>query len=281
MSQSKGLFDKHYFLLRRLHSLTGIVPIGVFLMVHLTTNASILWGGIDTRKGDTITERGVATFQHEVDFIHSMPALLLVEVAGLWLPIAFHSIFGLYIAMTGRSNTASYGWGGNWRYTLQRVSGYVGVFYLLYHVATLRWGWSWLPFAGTFNAEAAASTTAIALRGGVEEIGIGALVVSLFYLLGVSMLVFHFANGLWTAAITWGITVSENAMRRWGYVCAGLGVGLMVLGWSAVLGFVFLDIDTAREVEHGHVIVTTPDADGASIVAENANTHVEVEGLSQ
>jgi hypothetical protein len=69
------------------------------------------------------------------------------------------------------------------------------------------------------------------------------------YLVGVSLLVFHFANGLWTAAITWGITISRNAQRRWGYVCAGLGAALMGAAWAAVIGFATLDPALAREAE--------------------------------
>ncbi len=37
--------DKYYFLIRRLHSLSGLIPVGVFLFVHLATNASVLSPG--------------------------------------------------------------------------------------------------------------------------------------------------------------------------------------------------------------------------------------------
>ena len=62
-------------------------------------------------------------------------------------------------------------------------------------------------------------------------------------------LVFHFANGLWTAAITWGLTISRQAQQRWGYVCAGIGVALAGAGVSAVVGFATLDPDAAKEIE--------------------------------
>ncbi|TVQ31128.1 MAG: succinate dehydrogenase [Phycisphaeraceae bacterium] len=252
MASKEPFMQRHHFLLRRLHSFTGVFPIGVFLIVHLTTNASIVWGrlGVATEK----SHGGVATFQHEVEFIHSLPALLLIEIFGLWLPIAFHSILGVYYATTGKSNIKHYRYQDNWRYTMQRISGYIGVLFIFYHVATLRWGWTWLPFASGFNFREASSTTAIALRGGSEEIGFGAVVIGLFYLVGVLMLVFHFANGLWTAAITWGVTITEQAQRRWGYVCAGLGFGLAGLALAALVGFVTLDIDEAREYERARII---------------------------
>lgn len=242
-------FTKHHYLLRRLHSLTGVMPIGFFLLTHLTTNASIVWGMLDSHKAK-YGHAGAATFQHEVNFIHSLPFLLLIEVFGLWLPIAFHSVLGVYYATTGKGNTGHYGYGANWRYSLQRISGYVGVLFIFYHVATLRWGWTFLVPGGTkWSAEYAASTMAAALQGSTSGFTAAGMVVAAFYMLGVTLLVFHLANGLWTAAITWGLTISAKAQRRWGYVCAGIGAGLMIAAWSAVIGFALLNHDRARSTE--------------------------------
>lgn len=252
--------EQHHFLLRRLHSLTGIVPIGVFLIAHLTTNSTILWGAANHRPDSVIAEhvqeevgtattRAVATFQEEVMFINELPALLLIEIT-LWVSIAFHSVLGVYYAMTGRRNTARYAYQDNWRYTLQRWSGYIGIFFIFYHIATLRWGWDFLVPGGTkWDHHYSASTLAAAMQGSTEGFTAMGLVVSAFYFLGVSMLVFHFANGLWTAAITWGITISQKAQQRWAYVCGALGAGLMAAAWAAVFGFALLDYDDARMVE--------------------------------
>jgi len=247
--RSFPFLHRHHFLLRRLHSLSGIVPIGIFLMVHLVTNASVLWGLIDGERAK-LGHAGVATYQHEVNFIHSLPALLLIEVFGLWLPIAFHSVLGIAYAIGGQNLLARYDYGGNWRYVLQRFSGYVGVLFIFYHVATLRWHWDFLiPGGAKWDAQYAASTLAHALQGspiGLTKLGV---LVSLFYVIGVTLLVFHFANGLWTAAITWGLTISAAAQRRWGFVCGAVGITLAAAGWGSVIGFAFLDQSSAREVE--------------------------------
>ncbi len=245
-----SFLDKHAFLLRRLHSLSGVVPIGAFLIVHLITNASVVWGLINQREsGDN--HAGVATFQHEVNFIHSLPALLLIEIFGLWLPIAFHSVLGVYYATSSRPNVAHYPYQDNWRYTLQRISGYVGVLFIFYHVATLRWGWTFLVPGGTqWTADHAASTLAMALRGHESDLTLAGLLVAAFYMVGVSLLVFHLANGLWTAAITWGLTISREAQRRWGQICFAIGAALMLAAWSAVIGFVTLDPAKALETEN-------------------------------
>ena len=35
------------------------------------------------------------------------------------------------------------------------------------------------------------------------------------YPIGILAATFHLANGFWTAGITWGLTVSAGAQRRW------------------------------------------------------------------
>lgn len=253
MSDRQGFLDKHHFLLRRLHSLTGIVPIGVFLIAHLVTNSSLAWGKFGLREkgeGMGLQEGGYAYFQKEVDWINTqVPHLLLIEIT-LWVSIAFHAGLGFIYAFTGKPNNANYAYRDNWRYTLQRWSGYIGILFIFYHVATLRWGWTFLVPSGTkWSHDYSASTLIAAVQGSPEGWTTAGLIVSLGYFIGVSLLVFHFANGLWTAAITWGITISEQAQKRWGYVCFAMGVGLMLAAWSA-LGAVFVgDHDDARAVE--------------------------------
>lgn len=247
---STSFLDKHHFLLRRLHSLTGVVPIGVFLLNHLLTNSSLVWGKLGLRgEGERlgIQDGGARYFQNEVTWINEqVPHLFLIEVT-LWASIAFHSILGIYYAKTGKFNNDRYGYQGNWRYRLQRISGYIGILFILYHVATLRWGWTFLmPGGKPWDQKFAASTLHDALLGG----GIGwDLGLGLLYVVGVSLLVFHFANGLWTAAITWGLTVSAKAQQRWGVVCGGLGAALMLMAWASIFGAMTLDPVKAKAVE--------------------------------
>jgi succinate dehydrogenase / fumarate reductase cytochrome b subunit len=246
-SKHVPFLERHYHLLRRLHSLSGVVPIGVFLFPHLTTNSSIVWGEVfNASKYESLGagSAGVATFQHEVNFIHDLPALIFIEIFVLWLPIAYHAILGVYFARSGRSNTERYGYQGNWRYAMQRLSGYVGVVFLFMHISSLRWGWSYGGLMPSFDAHHAASTTALHLQGGLFPYFNAA-----FYAVCVLALVFHFANGLWTAAITWGLTVSKQAQQRWGVVCAGVGVALAAAGMTAVVGFATLDAAGAKDIE--------------------------------
>jgi succinate dehydrogenase / fumarate reductase cytochrome b subunit len=118
------------------------------------------------------------------------------------------------------------------------------VVFLFMHISSLRWGWSYGGLMPSFDAHHAASTTALHLQGGLFPYFNAA-----FYAVCVLALVFHFANGLWTAAITWGLTVSKQAQQRWGVVCAGVGVALAAAGMTAVVGFATLDAAGAKDIE--------------------------------
>lgn len=214
----ESLMTRHHFLLRRLHSLSGIIPVGLFVMVHLFTNFQMIRGG--------------GEFQHEVDFIHSTPALLFVEI-GLWGGIGFHAALGLIYTFSGKSNVQRYAYQDNWRYTLQRVTGMLALVFIFLHVATLRWRWDlfgWFtPFYvyGDDGTPLAHASTAAALQSNA---------VLILYVIGVLSVVYHWANGLWTAAISWGLTISVAAQRRWGYACAGIGLALTIFSIGAIAG---------------------------------------------
>jgi len=214
------LFDRHHLLLRRLHSLSGILPVGIFVIFHLFTNFQMVMGD----------------FQHEVDFIHNMPALLIIELA-LWGGIGFHAALGVVYTFTGRSNVKHYKYADNWRYTLQRVTGIIALLFIFFHISTLRWGWTygglWItPFftEGPEGKELAFLSTAYALQYGPMN----GLLISVLYLIGGLSVVYHWANGLWTAAITWGLTITEASMKRWGYACAVLAIVLTIFTVGSV-----------------------------------------------
>jgi succinate dehydrogenase / fumarate reductase cytochrome b subunit len=238
-------FAKHYFLLRRLHSLSGIVPIGIFLFPHLFTNSSIMWGRwISPTNPEAPVVKGVTLFQEEVNFIHSTPFLFLIEVFGIWLPLAFHAGFGFYIAKQAHLNTKAYGYQDNWRYVWQRLTGYLAFVFIFLHLASLRWGWTFGGLFPSFDPKAASSTLAAHFQQG----GMG-IAMAAFYLVCTLAIVFHFANGLWTAGITWGFTLSQGAMRRWGVACAGVGGLLATAAVLSVYGFATLDIAAAKAQE--------------------------------
>ena len=220
----EGTFlSRNEFLLRRLHSLSGLVPVGAYMVVHLLTNS-------------TINDSALA-FQKNVYMIHSLPLLPLVEWLFIFLPLLFHGIFGVVIIRGGLPNNGTYKYSSNVRYTLQRVTGMIALLFILWHVFHMH-GWihaKWWTdgvaaplFGGQFRPYNAASSAAEALLP---------LWVKLLYTIGILSCVFHLANGIWTFGITWGIWITPQAQQRATMACVVFGIGLSVVGMSALLGF--------------------------------------------
>lgn len=213
--------EKYYFLLRRLHSLSGIVPIGAFLCFHLTVNATIL--------------AGPGKFQFAVDQIHQLDkagVLIPVEMATIFLPILFHAILGMVIVFTASPNWSDYRYGSNIRYTFQRITGVIAFAFIIFHV----WQMHWLgkPLGGgLFDPHNAAKSAALIAQG--------SSIWGCIYAIGVISSVFHFANGVWTFLITWGVTIGRKSQRITGYICTALGIVVVLIGLSGIYGLKTLD----------------------------------------
>ncbi len=216
-----NFFLRHEFLIRRVHSLLGIVPLGLYMTVHLATNASLL--------------NGTQTFQRAVFLIHSPGKLLpLIEWGLIFTPLIFHAVIGIWIAKSGKSNSSQYKFRSNKRYTWQRWTGFIALVYLFFHILHLH-GWFHIPAweaiirplgFGVFRPFNAASSLVRAM----QEWG---YVWPAFYLVGMLACVYHLANGLWTSGITWGLWISPTAQARASKLCTVVGCGLAVLGVSA------------------------------------------------
>ncbi|WP_146520726.1 succinate dehydrogenase cytochrome b558 subunit [Stieleria varia] len=233
-----SFFLRHEFAIRRLHSLTGIIPLGLYMVVHLTTNASLL--------------NGSETFQRAVFLIHSPGMLLpLIEWFAILLPLIFHAAIGVWIAKTGKSNTGRYGFVSNRRYKWQRWTGVIALFYLFLHVLHLH-GWFHAEFwrsaiaplgLGVFSPYNAGSSLVLAMNNYIWPP---------IYLVGVLACVYHLANGLWTSGITWGLWISPAAQQRATKVCVAFGLVLAVISvsaWWAAVSPTAADAIEMREVE--------------------------------
>ena len=227
MSESTpSFFARNQFLIYRLFSLSGLLPVGAFLVVHLLTNASILGGA--------------ASFQSRVDMIHSLgPLLVPIEWAFIFLPMLFHATVGFVIIANGMPNVGSYPYVGNVRYTLQRATGMIAFAFIIWHVIQLHWLGAPLG-GGKFDPHHASSSASLALQSPL---------VAILYAIGVLSTVFHFANGLWTLGITWGLWTSPAAMRRANAVSVVVGLVLAAAGLGALGGMRAVDIEQARATE--------------------------------
>jgi len=206
--------NQQYFLIRRLHSLLGVIPLGFFLFGHLTTNFMALFGE--------------KAFVDKVKLIHSLgPLLPFVEAGVIFIPLALHIVIGIYIALQAKNNTNDLGYGRNWAFALQRWSGWIALAFLVYHTVTLRF----LDTANTqmYGVEAFYRHLSVLFRNPFF-FGI--------YLIGGASVIYHFANGLCTFCMTWGITVSQSSQKWMVYIAIGVGVILMTMLVGSMAGFV-------------------------------------------
>ena len=112
--------EGHSFFWRKLHSLTGIVPIGAFLVEHIVSNFE--------------TVNGPLAYAKQVLFLNSLPLVRVLEWVFIFIPLAYHALYGVFIAIRGRSNVNVYPWAGNWMYLSQRVTGLIAFVYIIQHV---------------------------------------------------------------------------------------------------------------------------------------------------
>jgi succinate dehydrogenase / fumarate reductase cytochrome b subunit len=228
-NDNPSFLSRNQFLFYRLFSLFGLIPVGAYMCVHLLTNVTVV--------------NGALAFQKNVDVIHSLGvALPAVEWIFIFIPLIFHAVMGMIIVSSGSFNTASYPLTRNFRYTLQRATGMIAFVFILFHVLQLHHMGSVFG-GGRFDAEHAASSTAIALSPAV---------IKALYIVGVLACVYHLANGIWTFGITWGIWTGKTAQTKASYACLAFGLALACVSVMTVGAFGNLDTEKAKEIETRH-----------------------------
>lgn len=217
------------FWLRRLHSLSGIVPLGLFLIEHILISNSKL-------------TQGPVAYAKTVEWLGSLPFVFFLELFGIWLPIAFHGFYGIYLWLRGRGNLVNYSWAGNWMYSLQRWTGMYAMIYILYHVTTKR-------FLGVDLHD-----TAGASFGKMQEIWENPL-ITFFYFSGLAAACWHFGYGIWLFLCKWGIIIGERARKRALVPCLGLAAVMFAVGSYSLYALTWwdkqpTDKEAAKELLH-------------------------------
>jgi succinate dehydrogenase / fumarate reductase cytochrome b subunit len=199
------------FFWHKLHSLSGIIPIGAFLVEHIVSNFE--------------TINGPLAYAKQVLFLNSLPLVRVLEWVFIFIPLAFHAGYGLFIAFRGRTNVNVYPWAGNWMYISQRITGIIAFLYIIQHVWRQRFSGVSLPehpgaaFAKVQHELANPWMLAI-------------------YVIAMIATTWHFAYGIWLFAAKWGITPGDRARKRFGYVCAVIGIALCLMGLTSIYAVV-------------------------------------------
>lgn len=247
------------FLVRRLHSITGLFFV-LFLCEHLITNSeAALWFGED----------GIS-FIRSVNLLNSLPYLPLIELFLLGFPIAIHMGLGIAYLFEARFNSyrrktsAPYlPFPRNKAFTWQRITSVILVIGVFAHVLTMRFINRPVEHSKKFylTVEADAGLPSLIPRldttitktisdhseewqAETPDFGTAALLmvresmkhvwICIFYSIFVLAACFHAANGLWTFGIAWGIAMNEQGWRIARIGSSLLGIGLALGGLACI-----------------------------------------------
>lgn len=200
--------ENREFFYRRLHSLLGVIPVGVFLVQHLVVNH--------------FATKGEEAFNRAANFMENLPFRLFLEIFVIFLPLLFHGIYGVYIAFTAKNNVRNYGYFRNWMFFLQRVTGIFLIIFISWHVWETR-------IAAQFGTP---------VNFQMMENILDNPFMFWFYVAGVLSAVFHLSNGLWSFCVSWGITVSPRSQQVFTYISLIIFIALSIVGIRALYAFV-------------------------------------------
>ncbi|WP_323702003.1 succinate dehydrogenase cytochrome b558 subunit [Staphylococcus nepalensis] len=201
-------YSKNQFYLRRLHSLLGVIPIGGFLLIHLLVNHQ--------------ATKGVEAFNKAAGFMESLPFLIALEFIFIYIPIFYHAVYGVHIAFTAKENVGHYSQFRNWMFLLQRVTGVITFVFVAIHLWQTR-----------------------IQRALGDEVNFDMVhdIVSntgwlIFYIICLLAVTFHFANGLWSFLVTWGVLQSKRSQQIFTWVSLIVFIVVSYIGLSSILAFV-------------------------------------------
>ncbi len=200
-----------HFYLKRLHSLCGIFPIGVFLVEHFFGNA--------------FATRGPEAYNRYVEFLLGMPYLWSLEIGLVLGPLLFHGIYGLLIAAEGDVLRPTQGLGAryhNLAYLFQRITGIILLVYIGYHV------WNTRVQAVLFGQHVDYAYMARYFAPTYEK---------MIYIVGIVCACYHFAHGLFNFTYKWGITVSARAQQAMTYVSLAIFLAMSAVGLHILFSF--------------------------------------------
>lgn len=197
------------FYLRRLHSLLGVIPVGIFVVQHLFINH--------------FATLGEEAYNNVAGFVGNLPFVIVLEFVVIYIPLLFHAVLGLYIAFTANNNPVRLGFFRNWMFTLQRISGVILLFFIAWHIWETR-------IQKALGAEVDFQMMADILTNPIMLI---------IYIIGILSATFHLSNGLWGFMVKWGITQSPRSQYISTWVMGIFFVLISIIGIRAAFAFAY------------------------------------------
>ena len=199
------------FYIRRIHSILGIVPIGIFLCLHLTLNSSAILG--------------VDAWEAVIDGMRSVPFIILGELFIIAIPILFHAIYGFYIVYLSDMPLLRYQYVKNWMFILQRVTAVITTIFVIDHVLFVR-----ILTDSTLDVMSAMANALHTPVGFILE------------LIGIWASIFHFTNGIFTFLVTWGVLQGDRVQKVVSFLTMLLCAALCLLALIILIRIAMMPI---------------------------------------
>ena len=199
------------FYIRRIHSLLGIVPIGIFLCLHLTLNSSAILG--------------VDAWSAVIDGMRSVPFIILGELFIIAIPILFHAVYGFYIVYLSDMPLLRYQYVKNWMFILQRVTAVITTIFVIDHVLFVR-----ILTDSTLDVMSAMANALHTPVGFILE------------LIGIWASIFHFTNGIFTFLVTWGVLQGDRVQKVVSFLTMLLCAALCLLALIILIRIAMMPI---------------------------------------
>ncbi|MFN0063261.1 MAG: succinate dehydrogenase [Myxococcaceae bacterium] len=194
------------FMFARLGSLLSVLPLSVWVVIHL-------WNNLAAFEGAEAWQRAVTQHPHPIAEILTFTIVLL--------PLLIHAAWGIGRLFSARPNNHRYNLYGNFKYVLQRVTALGALAFLGAHL--------WLAFLKPrllLGRPEAFSDIAHEMATHPPTL--------IVYLLGTFGICFHLANGLQTAAWQWGLVGSQKGINRLDRAVLVFFALLVIMSWAAI-----------------------------------------------
>lgn len=193
---------------RRLHAISGLVPVGAFLAFHLWSNAAAL--------------RGADAYDRTARRLQEMPQALVLEVLLIIVPLAFHGIYGLFL-MAAEPPEGRAGAGRRRLALFQRATGILLFAFILFHLWTTRL----VQIHDHQTLDLFRLMQALSASPWIRT----------FYVTGLLAAAAHLSAGLWSFADDWGLVRSLPARIAAGAVAVALFAALSAIGLRSLAAF--------------------------------------------
>jgi succinate dehydrogenase / fumarate reductase cytochrome b subunit len=203
------LSDPTYQRLKRLQVWTGALPVGLFLLSHLATNARSI--------------AGAEAFDGVAHAIWRLPFLWAIEIVLIALPMLLRGL-GIMLGLSPQAAGDARGYPRPWMLLAQRASGFFLVVYVVFHVSATRLSLARLS-GDTHLFDMTARTLAHPFMLG-------------FHSAGVLAAAFHFGNGLPALAGPWGLDRGARGQAQAQRIGLAATIVLSLVGLWALFAFV-------------------------------------------